>query len=155
MFYDMYVGEVGMTDSCSGIDNFGMSRLLEALGWIYHLVIFFLIDFNLFVIGISSQDVCHILLVCIFIHFFYFLVWKSSNGWGWGWLERDWLVCQYIHFFISGDARMWGNPHEFDCFMGRCDYVVYLVNYLVREGYMYLCSVSAVYVAAGGFRECD
>jgi len=23
VFYDMYVGEVGMTDSCSGIDNFG------------------------------------------------------------------------------------------------------------------------------------
>ena len=23
VFYDMYVGEVGMTDFCSGIDNFG------------------------------------------------------------------------------------------------------------------------------------
>jgi len=59
------VGEVGTIDSCSGIDNF-----LEALGWVYHLVIFFLNDFNLFAIGISSQDVCHILEVCIFIHLF-------------------------------------------------------------------------------------
>ena len=31
-------------------------------------MIFFLIDLSLLVIGISSQDVCHILEVCIFIH---------------------------------------------------------------------------------------
>jgi len=47
-----------------------ISERLDALGWVYHLVTFFLIDLNLFEIGISSQDVCHILVVCIFIHLF-------------------------------------------------------------------------------------
>jgi len=98
----MYVGEVGMTNYCSGIDNFGTSRGIgQSIPYS---------DFNLFVIGISTQDVCHILVVSILNIYtsIYVLVWKSSNGPG------DCFVCQYIHFFISRDALIWGNPHEFD-----------------------------------------
>lgn len=46
---------------------FIISERLEILGCVCHLVIFFLIDFNLFEIGISSQDICHVLIVCLFI----------------------------------------------------------------------------------------
>jgi len=47
-----------------------ISERLDMLGWVCHLVIFFLINFNLFEIGISSQDVCHILEVCWFMTLF-------------------------------------------------------------------------------------
>ena len=67
MFYDMYMGEVGMTNSCSYVDNFRTSKGI----WLkVPFSNFFLIDFSLFEVGISSQDVCHKLIVCIFMLLF-------------------------------------------------------------------------------------
>lgn len=60
MFYDMYVGEVGMADCCSYVDN---------------LVTLFLIYFNLFEVCTSSQDVCHKLVVSIFTRILLFMSW--------------------------------------------------------------------------------
>lgn len=62
MFYDMYVSEVGMADCCSYVDN---------------LVTLFLIYFYLFEVCTSSQDVCHKLVVSIFI--FIFMSWYGRG----------------------------------------------------------------------------
>ena len=45
MFYDMYVDKVGMTDSCSCVDNF---RMFKDIWLSVSFSNFFLIDFSLF-----------------------------------------------------------------------------------------------------------
>lgn len=77
VLYKMYMSEVGMTNYCPCINHcFRTSRGIE-LG-IPFIYIFFLISLSLqFEIDVTSQDVCCISKICIFIIFFIF--WCGSE----------------------------------------------------------------------------
>lgn len=48
-------------------------------------------------------------------------------------LEALGWVYYLLTFFlwVSCDARVRGNPHEFDCFLGRGDNIMDLINFII------------------------
>jgi hypothetical protein len=128
MFYDMYVGEVVMSDSCSCIVYFRMSKGIGLS------IPFSNFPFYWWILKNLNQNLYFVLGSLLLIRneyvytSFYVLIWKNSNEW----CRGDYLVCQYVRIFISEDVRMRGNPHEFNYFLDRGDDVVDMINYLIR-----------------------
>lgn len=77
MLYHINMSEVGVSDS--GSCGYYVSAL-RRLGLVCHLFILFFISLSLLVIGIASSDVCHIMVISIFVYNLYISVQEHRYG---------------------------------------------------------------------------